>query len=290
MCARALIIGRESMADLAEVFPVGGPFVTLGLAQTTHPADGDVVALVERFCAQAKDRGVDLLVFPESLMSRYEKEAEAFCREAEPVDGAFSSAVCALAARYELWIVYTLNEKNPSGGRPFNTAVIVDSAGERRGVYRKVHLFDTDFTRESDRMSAGDALFDPIETPFGKIGLAICYDLRFPELARAAALKGCDIMIYPAAWVDGPTKAEQWHTLLAARAIENEMFVVGVSRADAGYIGQSSVANPYGVLVANAGPDEELVTCTIDVSLRARVHERMPVFQHRRADVYRGGC
>lgn len=290
----------ETLAESAQKHPLEpkvatepttkGTYVTLGLAQTTHPADGDVVALVERFCAQAKDRGVDLLIFPESLMSRYEKEVEAFCREAEPVDGAFSSAVCALAERYGLWVVYTLNEKNPSGGRPFNTAVIVDSAGERRGIYRKVHLFDTDFTRESDRMSAGDALFDPIETPFGTIGLAVCYDLRFPEVARAAALKGCDIMIYPAAWVDGPTKAEQWRTLLAARAIENEMFVVGVSRADAGYIGQSCVASPYGVLVASAGPDEELITCAIDVGLRARVHERMPVFQHRRADVYEGGC
>lgn len=260
--------------------------ITIGLAQTTHPEDGNVIALVERFAAEAKARKAQLLVFPESLMSRYEKELETFCREAEPLDGPFARALDAIAARYGLWIVYTLNEKNPSGGRPFNTAVIVDDSGTKRGVYRKVHLFDTDFTHESDRMSAGSELFDPIETPFGKIGLGICYDLRFPEQARAAALQGCDIMIYPAAWVDGKTKAEQWHTLLAARAIENELFVVGVSRADAGYIGQSAVANPYGILVASGGIDEELITCTIDVAKRKEVYERMPVFQHRRTDIY----
>ena len=209
--------------------------VTIGLAQTKHPEDGDVIALVERFAAEARSRRVDVLVFPESLMSRYEKEAEAFVREAEPADGAFSTALDAIAARYGLWMVYTLNERNPQGN-PFNTAIIVDSTGTKRGIYRKIHLFDTDFTHESDRMSAGSALFEPIDTPFGKIGLAICYDLRFPEQARAAALAGCDILIYPAAWVSGNTKAEQWHTLLAARAIENEMFVVGVSRADEGYI------------------------------------------------------
>lgn len=260
--------------------------LTIGLAQTKHPEDGDVVALVERFAAAAAERGVQLLVFPESLMSRYEQDAGAFVREAEPVDGPFASAVDRIAARYGIWIVYTLNELNPSGGKPFNTAIVVDEAGEKRGIYRKIHLFDTDFVQESSRMSAGDALFEPIDTPFGKLGLAICYDLRFPEQARAAALAGCDIMVYPAAWVAGNTKAEQWRTLLAARAIENEMFVAGVSRADDGYIGQSAVANPYGILIASGGPDEELVTCTIDVAMRKGVYERMPVFDHRRTDAY----
>lgn len=146
--------------------------VTIGLAQTKHPEDGDVIALVERFAAEAHSRGVDMLVFPESLMSRYEKEAEAFVREAEPVDGAFATALDKVAARYGLWMVYTLNERNPKGN-PFNTAIIVDSTGTKRGIYRKIHLFDTDFTHESDRMSAGSALFEPIDTPFGKIGLAI---------------------------------------------------------------------------------------------------------------------
>lgn len=258
----------------------------IGLAQTNHPADGDAIALVERFVAQAKDRGVALLVFPESLMSRYEKSIEAFCREAETPDGPFSRAIDAIAARFGLWIIYTMNELNPTGGKPFNTAVIVDDTGRKRGIYRKIHLFDTDFTHESDRMSAGDALFEPIETPFGKLGLGICYDLRFPELARAAALQGCDILVYPAAWVAGNTKAEQWRTLIAARAIENEMFVVGVSRADAGYIGQSAVADPRGILIAQGGVDEELITCTIDVAARKEVYERMPVFAHRRTDVY----
>ena len=259
--------------------------MVLGLAQTVHPEDGDAVAVVDRFAAEAAERGVDLLVFPESLMSRYEQDAGAFIREAEPLGGAFSQAVDAIAARYGLWMVYTLNEKNPAG-KPFNTAVVVDSAGEKRGVYRKVHLFDTDFTHESDRMAAGDEFFEPIETPFGKLGLAICYDLRFPEQARAAALRGCDVLVYPAAWVDGKTKADQWRTLLAARAIENELFCVGVSRADAGYIGQSAVANPYGILIACGGPGEELITCEIDVDLRKEVYERMPVFEHRRTDVY----
>lgn len=257
----------------------------IGLAQTCHPEDGDVIALVERFLSNAQQAGVQLLVFPESLMSVYESEKQAFLNEAEPVGGPYTQAIDALAAKYGMWVVYTLNEYNPEGN-PFNTALVVDSEGKRRGVYRKVHLFDTDFTQESDRMAPGDALFEPIETPFGKLGLAICYDLRFPELTRAAALKGCDIFVYPAAWVDGSLKAHQWRTLLTARAIENQVFVVGVSRADARYIGQSILVDPYGEVLAEGGIKEELIVGEIDTDTLTAIRKAMPVFAHRRVDVY----
>ena len=91
--------------------------VTIGLAQTKHPEDGDVIALVERFAAEARSRRVDVLVFPESLMSRYEKEAEAFVREAEPADGAFSTALDAIAARYGL-ILWDVGSEARSRARP----------------------------------------------------------------------------------------------------------------------------------------------------------------------------
>lgn len=259
----------------------------VGLAQTCHPEDADVVALVERFLIEASQAGVQLLVFPESLMSVYELEKQAFLNEAEPVGGPYTQAIDALAAKYGMWVVYTLNEYNPEGN-PFNTAIVVDNEGKRRGVYRKVHLFDTDFTQESDRMASGNALFEPIETPFGKLGLGICYDLRFPELARAAALQGCDMFVYPAAWVDGPLKAHQWRALLTARAIENQAFVIGVSRADERYIGQSVLVDPYGEVLAEGGTTEELIVGEIDTKKLDAIRSAMPVLAHRRADVY--GC
>lgn len=159
----------------------------LGLAQCRHPEEGGteaVLEMAEQWCAKASLRGVDILVFPESLMTRYELDRQSFASEAEPIDGPFCCGMDALAARYGLWLVYTVNERNAEGN-PFNTAVITGSDGVKRGVYRKVHLFDTDFTKESDRMAAGPALFEPIDTPFGRIGLSICYDLRFPEAARS---------------------------------------------------------------------------------------------------------
>ena len=261
----------------------------LGLAQCRHPEEPGVDAvleMVEQWCAEAQYRGVDLLVFPESLMTRYESSEESFAAEAEPLDGLFCTKMNALAARYGLWVVYTVNERNSQGGNPFNTAVLVGSDGLQHGVYRKVHLFDTDFTRESDRMAAGSALFKPVDTPFGRIGLSICYDLRFPEVARFAALHGCQMLINPAAWVDGRLKAEQWRTLLSARAIENEMFVAGLSRVDKGYIGQSAVFGPDGVMLAAGGVREGLVTARIDFSAIEEVRASMPILQHRRPELY----
>ena len=258
---------------------------TVGVAQTCHPADGDVVALVDRFAAQARQRGVDVLVFPESLMSRFEAELGDFLAESQPIGGPFTRAIDAVAAKRGLWIVYTMNELN-EGARPFNTAIVTDAAGQRRGVYRKVHLFDSATTCESERMAASDELFDPIETPFGTLGLAICYDLRFPEVARKAALAGCDIMLYPSAWVDGPGKAHQWETLLIARAIENEMFVVGACRADEGYVGTSLVVGPDGSVLARGGASEDLVVAALDTESLARMRTAIPVMQHRRPELY----
>jgi predicted amidohydrolase len=284
---------------------------TLGLAQCRHAENGDAVALVRRWAQRAKDAGVDLLVFPESLMSRYEMERGAFLAASQPVGGAFSQAVEGIAAQTGLWIAYTMNERaetcSPTAGPaacdaaavpshdsgsdespkpPYNTAILVDDQGRRRMVYRKVHLFDTDFTQESSRMSAGDALADPVWTPFGCVGVAICYDLRFPEVARRAALLGCDLMLYPAAWVAGEGKVLQWKTLLAARAIENQMFVAGLSRSDEGYIGCSCVFDPSGNVLAEAGKGEELLTCPLDVAVLAQARTNMPVLRHRRPQVY----
>jgi len=261
----------------------------VALAQVCHPADEDVVALVERVAHDAAAQGADLLVFPESLMSAYEKDREAFVREAEPVGGAFSQAVEATAAANHLWVAYTMNEANPTGGLPYNTAVICDDAGTRRGAYRKVHLFESATTKESSRMSAGSSLLPPVDAPFARIGVAICYDLRFPEVTRALVTSdaGCDVMLYPAAWVDGPGKLDQWRTLLAARAIENGMFVAGVCRPDAGYVGHSCVFGPTGEKICEGGDREELIVAELDLADVRTARAAIPALAHRREDAYR---
>ena len=259
----------------------------LALAQCGRPTDDVVTAQVRAYAEQAAGVGAQLLVFPECLMCPSTQGPEGLRQVAEPLDGPFVGTVARIAAEHGLWIVFTMYEERPSA-QPYNTAVVVDDTGCVRASYRKCHLYDAHEVRESDRMSAGDALLEPVVTPFCTLGLGICYDLRFPEAARAAALAGCELLLFPAAWYDGPHKAAHWQTLLAARAIENECFVAGVCRAGEAYVGRSMVVGPLGEVLAQ-GPDgsqEALVTAEVDLARMRAARDAMPVLGHRRPELY----
>ena len=259
---------------------------TIALAQSSFPKDGDVVGMARGYIEQAAHEGAQLVVFPEALMTRFEESIDDFVAQAQPIDGPFVHALSQAASEHGVWIVFTMNELNPEG-MPFNTAVVVDSSGVVRGTYRKVHLFDAQGHRESERMAYGESLFNPIDSPIGKLGLAICYDLRFPEQARAAALDGAQVMVYPAAWVAGPGKVEQWIALLQARAIENGMYVLGCGSADEKRIGTSCVVAPNGELVA-CGPEgeEALLIADVDLDFVDAVRAATPSLNHRRPSLY----
>lgn len=257
---------------------------TLCLAQTGYPSNGDVVLLVESIAKRAQQQGATLLAFPENLMHPRELSNAELALLAEPLDGPFVQAICAIAQRYELSIAFTTNETNPAGDPPYNTALLAGSNGTIAATYRKCHLYDAHGTRESDRMTAGSKLCQPIRTPFCTIGLGICYDLRFPEVARSLALGGSELLLFPAAWHNGPNKAMHWKTLLRARAIENECFVAGVCHGASRYVGQSFVFDPMGNEVA--GGTDELLTCVIDPKEVDAARSNMPVFAHRKPGLY----
>lgn len=257
----------------------------LGLAPSGFAAGGDVLAQVESYAAEAEHKGVSLLAFPENLMSPHDLSAEELREIAEPLDGAFMAGIATCARRHGLWMVGTMSETNPQGGLPYNTAFIMDSEGTVRGSYRKCHLYDAHGVRESDRMGSGNALSEPVQTPFCTLGVGICYDLRFPEVARAMALGGCELLLYPAAWHDGPCKRDHWQTLLRARAIENECFVAGICHAGERYVRRSVVYDSLGREIA-VGDGDALVTATIDTSAVSAARDAMPVFDHRRPELY----
>lgn len=260
---------------------------TLGLAQVAHPADGDPVSQVRRYAERAADKGVDLLVFPESLMGPWDAAARRYVHGPEPLDGPFCRAIDAIAAQYGIWLVYTTEEAYTADPtRPYNTAVATGPDGRQRAAYRKTHLYDAIGERESDRMTAGDRPAPVVDMGFARAGVAICYDLRFPEVARGMALAGAELVVYPSAWVAGPRKVEQWRTLVAARAIENECYVAGLSRTGGGRCGNSLVVDPLGVAMATAGDEECLLTCSIDIGEVTHARQAMPVLEHRRPELY----
>lgn len=259
----------------------------IALVQSGYPDAGGAVAQAKRFAEHAAEAGCRMVVFPENFMCPRKLDAAELAELAEPLDGPFVRAVDEVARESGLWVVFTALERNPQGGRPFNTAVAVDDFGAVRGSYRKCHLYDALGERESSRLSSGGDASVPVTAPFATIGMQVCYDLRFPESARALALGGCNLLVYPAAWHDGPSKADQWETLLRARAVENELYVAGVCHAGAGFAGRSLVADPMGRIVAQSeGNAEDIVIAEIDPGLVASTRSNMPVFDHRRPGLY----
>ena len=264
----------------------------LALAQSGYPQGGDVLAQVEAHARAAREAGAQLLAFPENLMTPRYLPADELAQLSEPLDGPFAQGITEIAAEQGLWIAFTMFERNVAGGRPYNTAVVVSDPGSIAGSYRKCHLYDAHGVFESERTSSGSALAEPITTPFCTIGLGICYDLRFPELARASAVAGADLLLFPAAWHDGPHKEEHWQTLLRARAIENECFVAGICHAGKRFVERSMVAGPLGeeleaeVVAPIEGSDDRLFVTNVDPSAVSAARDAMPVFQHRRTELY----
>jgi predicted amidohydrolase len=236
---------------------------------------------------KAASRGAVLAVFPEATLTRFGK---GIADSAEPLDGPFITAVADAARANEVAVV--LGTFEPAGGRVYNTAVALDRRGALRAAYRKIHLFDSFGARESDLVAPGDAPV-VVELEGLRIGLITCYDIRFPELARALVDQGADAFAVIAAWGTGPLKEEHWATLVKARAIENTMWTVAVGQAadpqakDGFGIGRSMLVDPLGVVRADLGPSGTVQVVEIDPAETERVRATVPSLSHRREDIYR---
>jgi deaminated glutathione amidase len=178
--------------------------------------------------------------------------------------------------------------------RMSNTSVHVAPDGEIRAVYRKVHLFDVEVDgthyRESDTDQAGDELVLSTAADGTRLGLSVCYDLRFPELYRELAVAGAHVLLVPSAFTLATTR-DHWEILLRARAIENQCFVVAantIGRDGAGRQtgGRSMIVDPWGVVLAGAPDEQTQVAATLDLSAVDRIRARIPSLHSRRPDVY----
>lgn len=237
--------------------------------------------------------GADMVVFPEAFMSYFEvgTPSEVKLNDAEPIEGPFVSAMSELASKYGVWVVFGMRESTEyvDDKRVYNSTVIINSAGLIESVYRKTHLYDAFGGKESDTIKPGDALFEPIDTPFGKIGLFVCYELRFPEIARHQALHGADIIIVPSGWVNGPLKEHHWRNLVTTRAIENTVYVVACDHVNKYYMGQSMIVDPMGVVLAQGSENECLIPCRIDLERVQEVRKKLPSHLHRKPSLYKDG-
>ena len=176
----------------------------------------------------------------------------------------------------------------------YNTSYIFDRKGQMIGKHRKVHLFDIDIKnkqrfKESDTLSAGNEV-TVFDTEFCNIGLCICYDFRFPELARLMVNNGAKAIIVPASF-NMTTGPAHWHTMFRSRAIDNQVFTIGCSPArdyNSSYVsyGHSLIVSPFGEVLTELKDDESLTTYSIDLNYVDQVREELPLLNHRRNDLY----
>jgi predicted amidohydrolase len=254
------------------------------------------LASADRLTRAAAAQGARLIVLPEkwSVLGRDEDLRAG----AEPLDGPALS--WARATAHELGVdllAGSIVERLPGGAGLANTAVHIGPDGELRARYRKLHMFDVEVQGRTYRESAvtepGGEIALSATAEGLQLGLAVCYDLRFPELFRALAVRGARIVVLPSAFTL-PTTRDHWEILLRARAIENEVFMIAANQVGphpggnhSG--GRSMIVDPWGVVLARAAEEEGVAIAELDLARQLEIRAQLPVLAHRRVDVYGGG-
>jgi predicted amidohydrolase len=240
--------------------------------------------------AAAKD-GAELVALPENFAFMGEEEEKRKIAEKIGGDGPISSALARAAREAKTFVVAGgMPEASADAARPFNTSVLVAPDGSVAATYRKVHLFDVDLADgtkllESRATSAGS---EPVVADVGsvKLGMTICYDVRFPELYRKLVDRGVRVVTVPAAFTL-TTGKDHWHVLLRARAIENQVFVLapaqhGTHARGRRTYGKSLVVDPWGDVLAQCGEGEGYAIARLDFGAQDRVRASLPCLAHRR--------
>ncbi len=248
--------------------------------------------LAARLLSDAASDGCVLSVLPENFALMPERGRDKSRHAEQPGTGPIQDFLAETAARHGMWIIGgSIPLESPEPQRVYGACVVVDDRGDTQAIYRKIHLFDVDLPgteesyRESHSMYAGDAPMT-VTTPAGRVGLTICYDLRFPELYRTLVDAGATIFTVPAAFT-AVTGAAHWHTLLRARAIENLAYVIapgqfGTHPDNRETYGHSLIADPWGRVLAEQPAGNRAVIADIEPGAPREVRESFPALANRR--------
>ena len=242
--------------------------------------------------AQAADAGAGLAVLPENFAFMGHSEHDKLALAEAEGAGRIQDFLAAAAARHGIWIVGgTLPLAGPDSSHVWPACLVYDASGRQLARYDKIHLFDVDLPdsgesyRESDTLLAGSRI-QVLDTPVGRLGLAVCYDLRFPELFRALVDAGAELVTLPSAFT-ATTGEAHWEPLLRARAIENQCYMIAA--AQCGYHasgrqtwGHSMIVDPWGRVLDEAGREPGPVLATLDRATLGRIRRQFPSLQHRR--------
>lgn len=241
---------------------------------------------------EAAKKKARLICFPEFQMaySPPEQKSESLHKIAEKITGNFVSTLSNSAKQNRINVIATLYEiinTNDKNHKVFDTGVIINELGKLQSIYRKVHLYDALGFKESKKLLAGSIIEKPSKTSVGKLGLLICYDMRFPEISRILTVNGANILVSPSAWVAGFMKREHWEIMVRARAIENGVYVLAPNQVGNIYCGHSMAIDPFGSTIVDMENRKGIEFIDIDSSKIDTTRRTLPLLMNRRTDVYR---
>ena len=250
------------------------------------------VRTVKTYLEKIKDENPDFVILPEMFCCPY--QTENFPIYAEKEGGPVWQQLSGYAKQYGIYLIGGSMPEKDAEGNVYNTSYIFDREGKQIGKHRKVHLFDIDVKggqtfKESDTLTAGDSdtVFD---TEFGKMGVMLCFDIRFPELSRMMVNDGARIVFVPAAF-NMTTGPAHWELSFRTRALDNQIYMVGCAPArdvSAGYIswGHSIVTDPWGRVTGILDENEGILLAELDMDYEEQVREELPLLKSRRKDIY----
>lgn len=251
--------------------------VALSQITSTPSPSANLELIADQVKAAAAD-GATVVLFPEATMACFGTSLGPL---AEPLDGPWASAVREIATAHDVLVVAGMFTPAPNG-RVFNT--LLATGRDQHVGYDKIHLFDAFGFKESRTVAPGSDL-----VVLSDVGLATCYDVRFPGVFTGLADRGASVVLLAASWGAGPGKVEQWELLVRARALDSTCWVVACGQADPGVpskaptgVGHSLVVAPDGSVLASAGSDPELLVVDLDLDVVTRTRETIPVLANRR--------
>lgn len=233
----------------------------------------------------------DVVVFPEYCYFA-PTNLEESRKYAETIPGPLTESMAALAKKYQVNIIPGTFVEKAESGKVLNACVFVDRQGEIAATYRKIHLMDAIGFKESDYVEPGNELC-VFDSDIGRVGMMVCYDLRFPELARSMVMKGADILFVPSDFPAGrplPPRTDHWDILIQSTALLNLTYVVAVNQYGPLHkenpFGRSSVVDPWGTIVAAASGRQDIVYAALDMDYQEEIRNRVASWKNRRPDVY----
>jgi len=240
------------------------------------------------YIEKASEKKATLIAFPEFMMfyTNSSQTSKQLANLAETINEDFITTIRHAAKKNHIQVIGSFYEKSTKKDRVYDTSFIIDKSGNVISTYRKIHLYDALGFKESDKMIKGSKISKPVKTSIGKIGMMICYDLRFPEMSRSLAVAGSEILVVPSAWVKGNMKEEHWITINKTRAIENGCYVIAPDQVGNIYCGRSIVVDPYGKILLDMKKKQGIGYVDINLRNIKRIRKILPLLKNRRTDIY----